>query len=150
MQSAPAVGIDGSSGGTLSAAAAPAKPASRRNLFVIVMAALALLVAIWKFGIGGNTATAPSAAPTLTPSPAVALPGPAPAPSPAAVPQPAPEAAETAAPSSTPNPAPSEASPKKSTSKSRSGHGADTRPAKESAPAAPTSRNEATLFSGRK
>jgi eukaryotic-like serine/threonine-protein kinase len=152
MQSAPAVGIDGASGGTLGAAAAPGKSTTPRGVFIGVAAAVLLFGIVWKITNNGSTPSTPSAAtaPAVVPSPAVTTP--APAPSPARSAEPAKEATETSAPPSSnakANDEPSETSTKKST-RSRTSRAQEARPTKEPAPAPATPRNESTLFSGRK
>jgi serine/threonine protein kinase len=155
MQSAPAVGIDRSQNGTLSAAAAPVKQSQHRGFLIGVAAALLLFAVVWKLGGGGSTAPSPqtSATPTReTPSPANPPAEPAPA-APTAqtagtaaaqLEAPPPEAASSSASD------PDSKGTKKSSSKTRSTRASEPRPPKEPTPAAPPPRNEATLFSGRK
>ena len=99
MQSAPAVGIDRSSAGTLSASAAPAKASQHRGFLFGVAAALLLFAVVWK--LSGSKDSAPSAQTSATavhqvPSPVVppALPSPTPTADPAAQAEPAPPLAQ--------------------------------------------------------
>jgi serine/threonine protein kinase len=155
MQSAPAVGMDRSSPGTLAAAAAPVKPQHHRSFLIGVAAAVLLFAVVWKLGAGDTTqSTQPSATPVRQmPSPAAPPVEPAPAPSPARTPEPAAhaETAPSAAPSEpAPDPDVKGTSAKKASAKTRTSRVSEFRPSKEVAPTAPAPRNEATLFSGRK
>jgi serine/threonine protein kinase len=151
MQSAPAVGIDHSSAGTLSAASAPAKPSQHRGFFVGAAAAMVLFAVVWK--LSGGNGPAPSAPTTATavreaPSPAAPQ---EPAPTPARNAGPAPAQTEMAPAPAASTPA-SDSDPKGASSKkkAKTGHVSETRPGNNTAPPAPAPRNEATLFSGRK